>query len=316
MGVNMLSRVADTIYWMARYMERTDGMLQVLRTSYISTQDDVCDFSWRKLLFTYGNELPEEEISKIEKDTSKVFEYLILDKANRSSAYNNVLQSRENARAIQDHITKEVWQCLNSYYHLMRTPEIEEQVKNEDPVTGIDQLIRNGLLFTGTVKNTMTRDEAYTYLHIGKFLERAIITTDIIRTKLSETENEGVQSGDAKGLRYLLYSLSGYEIYMKTYKGDFNTQDVLELTVHNTFFPHSLIYSVYQMNKYFERLKPESFPENYEHLEFLIGKTLNNIKYTKLDADEPDAINLFLSEIRDELIETGNSFSRYYFGNT
>lgn len=312
----MLSRVADTIYWMARYMERTDGMLQVLRTSYISTQDDICDFSWRHLLLAYSNELSAEEITKIEKDTSKVFEYLILDKANSSSAYNYIIQSRENARAIQDHITKEVWQCLNNYYHFIRTPEIKKQIKNEDPVTGIDQLIKNGLLFTGTVKNTMTRDEAYTYLHIGKFLERAIITADILRIKLSETGNEGVLSGDAKSLRYLLYSLYGYEMYMKTYKGDFNTDYVLELTVHNVFFPHSLISGVNQLHKYFERLKPESLPENYEHLEFLIGKTLNNIKYSNLQANNTDTINLFLSETREELIEIGNAFSRYYFGNT
>ena len=311
----MLSRVADTIYWMARYMERTDGMLQVLRTSYISTQDDICDFCWRHLLLAYSNDLSAEEITEIEKDTSKVFEYLILDKSNSSSAYNYIIQSRENARAIQDHITKEVWQCLNNYYHFICTPEIEEQIKNEDPVTGIDQLIKNGLLFTGTVKNTMTRDEAYTYLHIGKFLERAIITADILRIKLSETGNEGVLSGDAKSLRYLLYSLYGYEIYMKTYKGDFNTNSVLELTVHNLFFPHSLISGVNQLHKYFERLKPESLPENYEHLEFLIGKTLNNIKYSNLRADDPETINLFLSETRKELIEIGNAFSRYYFGN-
>lgn len=311
----MLSRVADTIFWMARYMERTHGMLQILRTNYISSQDEMNDFSWKPLLNTYGSGLNKGEITNLEKNTPKVFEYLILDKLNASSAFNNITQARENARAIQDHITKELWQCLNNYYHFIREPEIEKQVKHGDPVTAIDLLIRNGLLFTGTVKNTMTRDEGYTFLHLGKFLERAIITVDILRIKLNEIEPEEVHAVDAGGMRYLLYSLFGFEIYMKTYKGHFSIQQVLELVIFNPFFPHSVMYSLNQLNKYFERLKPDSLPENYEQLEFLIGKSLNNVKYSNLEAENLKMLNQFLLQTRKDLIEIGNSFSRYYFGN-
>lgn len=312
----MLSRVADTIYWMARYMERTNGMLQVLRTTYISSQDVIKDFSWRPLLNTYASELTPEEIKQVEWDTIKVFEYLILGKENVSSAYNNIRQARENARAIQDHIPKEVWQCLNNYYHFIRDPEFEKQVRTGDPVTAIDVLIKHGLLFTGTVKNTMTRDEAYTYLHIGKFLERSIISADVLRIKLSEIDLDYHQSEEARGLRYLLYSLFGYEIYMKTYQGNFNTQHVLELIVYNTFFPHSVMFGLNQLNRYFERLKPESLAESYAQLEFLIGKTKNNVKYSNLPANKHKILNQFLLQTRADLIEIGNSFSKFYFGNT
>jgi uncharacterized alpha-E superfamily protein len=312
----MLSRVADTIYWMGRYMERTHGMLQILRTNYISSQDSLDDFSWRPLLNTYASNLKPEEIAKAEKDTQKVFEHIIWDKMNDSSAFNNIMQARENARAIQDNITKEVWQCLNNYYHYIRETDIENQVNNGDPVTAIDQLMRFGLLFTGTIKNTMTRDEGYTFLHLGKFLERAILTVDILRIKLNEMQPPGLQSIDIRGLRYLLYSLFGFEIYTKTYKGHFTTEQVLELIVYNSFFPHSIMYSLHQMNKYFERLKSESLPENYEHLEFQIGKILNNVKYSNVEAESLKVINQFLLQTRNDLIEIGNSFSRYYFGNT
>ncbi len=312
----MLSRVADTIYWMARYTERTNGMLQVLRTNYISSQDDIVNFSWRPLLNTYGTQLTKKELEVVEKDTTKVFEYLILDKMNNSSAYNNIMHARENARAIQDHITKEVWQCFNNYYHFIRNPELEMQIRIGDPVSVIDGLIRHGLLFTGTVKNTMTRDEGYTFLHIGKFLERAVLTTDIVRIKLSEMQSDHQSLGEAVGLRYLLYSLFAFEIYMKVYKGNFNIHDVLELLLQSIYFPHSLLYSLNQVNRYFERLKPESLPESYEQLEFIIGKTMNNVKYSNLEVDSPKMIDLFLLETRKELIGIANSFSKYYFGNS
>jgi len=312
----MLSRVADTIYWMARYIERTSGMLQVLRTTYISSQDVIKDFSWRPLLNTYAFELTTEELKEVEWDTTKVFEHLILGRENISSAFNNIRQARENARAIQDHIPKEVWQTLNNYYHFIRDAEFENQVRKGDPVTAIDVLIKHGLLFTGTVKNTMTRDEGYTYLHIGKFLERAIISADVLRIKLSEIDLELKQAEEARNLRYLLYSLFGYEIYMKTYKGSFNTQHVLELIVYNPFFPHSIIYGLNQVNRYFERLQPESLPENYAQLEFLIGKTKNNVKYSDLPANESKTLKQFLLQTRADLIGISSSFSKFYFGNT
>lgn len=310
----MLSRVADTIYWLGRYMERTNGMLQVIRTHYISSQDDVSGFNWKPWLYLYGD-LKSEEIGNIETNSQQVLEYMILDHDNRASAFNNIMQSRENARSIQDHITKEVWQCLNDYYHFIRDPYVEQQIKTGDPVSAIDSLIRNGLLFIGTVDNTMTRGEGFTYMHIGRFLERAVQTTDILRIKLNEIFDYS-QPAEGPALRYLLYSLFGYEIYLKTYKGHFTVDNALDLIIHNTYFPHSVLYCLQVLNKNIERLKPESLPENYEQLEFLIGKTVNNIKYSNVVANQVDELNSFLLQTRNDLFRIATSFSQYYFGNT
>ncbi len=172
------------------------------------------------------------------------------------------------------------------------------------------------MLFTGTIKNTLTRGESYTYLHLGKFLERAVLTTDILRINLSQFNFIALEKAELPALRYLLYSLLGYEIYMKTYKGNFNAQHVLDLVVYNTLFPHSLIYSLYQLNKYFERLKSESLPESYTEVEFLIGKTMNSVKYSNLEIDNPKMLSDFLFETRKQLADIGNCFGKYYFGNT
>ena len=290
-------------------------MLQVLRTQYISSQDDLKDFTWTHLLNTFGSELPAEERTEVEKNTGKVFNYIILEKENATSAFNNIMRARENARSVQDHITIEVWQCLNNYYHFIRGGEFEGLLENGDPVTAIDYLLRQGLQYTGTIKNTMTRDEGYTFLHIGKFLERAMIITDILRMEVNKFDLNLEQSLEPRGLKYLLYSLLGYEIYIKTYNGHFSSKQVLELAIHNVFFPHSLIYSLYQINKYFERLKSESLPESYNQLEFLIGKTMNNIKYSNLQVNDKLMLDQFLHETKMDLIEIGESFSKYYFGN-
>jgi len=311
----MLSRVADTIYWLGRYMERTNGMLQVILTQYISSQDEASDFMWRPLLKIYG-ELSEEEIKIMETSSPKALEYMIFSRTNSASAYNNVMFSRENARGIQDHITKEVWQCLNDYYHFIRNDDLRKEVSMADPVSAIDLLIRNGLLFTGTVDNTMTRGEGFTYINIGKFLERAVHSSDITRIKMNELFSKQQDAYEAPNLRYLLYSLFGFEVYLKTYKGNFTTKNVLDLILYNPDFPHSILYSLERLYKYFERLRPESLPENYDRLEFLIGKTMNNIKYSNVNESDIQTLDAFLFQTRLDLFEISAAFSKYYFGNT
>jgi len=311
----MLSRVADTIYWLARYMERTQSMLQVIRTNYIASQDEIRHFSWRPLLYAYG-ELIQDEISQVERNTPKVLEHLILDKSNHASAYNNILQGRENARAVQDHITKEVWQCLNDYYHLVRDEDLARQIKFGDPISGIDLLMRNSVIFTGVVKNTMTRDESYAYINIGKFLERAIQVADIIRIKWAGVSHDDQQTMETPELRYLLYSLFGYEFFLKTYKGNFSPDNALQQVVYNTYFPHSLLYCLNQLSRYFERLKEEGLSDSFEQVEFLIGKVKNEVKYSHFTNEDPEALNNFLLQVRNELFGVAAAFSKYYFGNS
>ena len=311
----MLSRVADSVFWMARYMERTNGMLRILRTNYISSQDEVKDFSWQTLLRNYSDASPEE-VKAIGNNSVKVLEHLLLDKNNGASVYNNITRARENARAVQDHITKEVWQCLNDYYHLIRDNKINLQVKQGDPVTALDSLIHHGMLYHGTVDITMARGEGFTYLNIGKFLERAILSTDMLNIKLTELDYDLEHKVEVTALRYLLYSLSGYELYLKTNRGNFQTDYVLEQVIHNENFPHSVSYCLKQLFRYFERLETESLPESYKQLEFLIGRSMNSVKYSNIKLSDSEGLRNFLQQLRQELFGIAAAFNQYYFGNS
>ncbi len=311
----MLSRVAETIYWLARYMERTNSMLQVLRTNYIASQDEAEVFPWQPFLHLYA-QLKLEEIEALSKNSRQVLGHLIFEKASGGSAYNYVVQSRENARCIQDHITKEVWQCLNDFYHFIREPAIEKQVVSGDPVTAIDQLMRYSILYTGTVNTTMTRDEGFIYLNIGKCLERAIQTADILRIKLTDVNTKRQQAGEAPALRYLLYSLYGYENYVKTFKGKFNVQNVLQLSVYNTNFPHSIMYNLDRLHNLLHMLQTESLPDSYAQLDYLVGKVSNHVKYSNVPAEDAVQLSDFLFQTRTYLVEIAGAFNKYYFGTS
>ncbi len=311
----MLSRVADSVFWLARYMERTNGMLRILRTNYISSQDEVKDFSWQTLLRNNSDATPEE-LATIGNNSIKVLEHLLLDKNNSASVFNNITRARENARAVQDHITKEVWQCLNDYYHLIRDKQIHFQVKQGDPVTALDSLVHQGMLYHGIVDVTMARGEGFNYLNIGKFLERGILSTDMLNIKLTELNYNLHQPVEVPALRYLLYSLSGYELYLKTHRGNFQADHVLQQVIYNDSFPHSVSYCLKQLFRYFERLETESLPESYKQLEFLIGRSMNSVKYSNINLADSEGLRRFLQHTRQELFGIAAAFNQYYFGNS
>ena len=311
----MLSRVADSVFWMARYMERTNGMLRILRTNYISSQDEVKDFNWHTLLRNYSD-AGAEEMEAIGNNSVRVMEHLLLDKQNGGSVINNITRARENGRAVQDHITKEVWQCLNDYHHLIRDKNIYTQVKSGDPVTALDSLIYQGMLYHGTVDITMARGEGFNYLNAGKFLERAILSADMLNIKLTELGYKLEVPVELPALRYLLYSLSGYELYLKSHRGNLQADFVIQQIVYNEQFPHSIAYCLKQLFRYFERLEPESLPENYKQLEFLIGRAMNNVKYSIINTADGEGLKQFLKQTRNELIGIAAAFNQFYFGNS
>ena len=311
----MLSRVADSVFWMARYMERTNGILRLLRTNYISSQDEVKDFSWNPLLRIYSD-APPEEIEEMGNDSRKVLEHLLFDRTNGASVINNITRARENARAVQDHITKEVWQCLNDYYHLIRDRQVCLQVRQGDPVTALDSLVHHGMLYHGIVDITMARGEAFNYLNIGKCLERAILSADMLNIKLTELDYNLQQPVEVPALRYLLYSLSGYELYLKTHRGNFQADHVLQQILYNNNFPHSVSYCLNQLFRYFERLETESLPESYKQLEFLIGRAMNNVRYSSVKTSNGVELRNFLQQTRNELFGIAAAFNQYYFGNS
>jgi len=310
----VLSRVAYNIFWMSRYIERTNGMLRLLRTNYISSQDEVNNFSWRSVLRLYSDVSPAQT-EMIEMQSSRVLDHLVLDFNNTSSVCNNIYKARENARAVQDHISKEVWQCLNDYHHLVRDSVIHNQIKYGDPVTAFDNLIRHGMLYYGTVDTTMARGEGFNYLHVGRFLERAILSIDMLNARLTELGYNLQQPIEAPALRYLLYSLSGYELYLKTYRGKMATSSVVEQILYNPNFSHSVLYCLQQLTRFFERLQGESLPENYREVEFQIGKSRNNIRYSNMQEADSITLKSFLERTRNEIFTIDTAFNKYYFGN-
>jgi uncharacterized alpha-E superfamily protein len=305
----MLSRVADAVFWMARYMERTDNILRVLRTSYIASQDEIQDFNWQ--LWVDG--LGAQANDRVVKVTTyrEALNHMILSKENDTSVLTNIVRARENARSVQDYITKEVWQVMNEYYHLVRDPKTENLLLKNDPVTAFDNLLRESVLFYGTVDITMNRGEGYIFLSIGKYIERLLRSLDILELKMTEIE---VGGNEAMHWKYLLYSLSGYEFHSKHYKNALSMDEVVQQIFLDVQFPHSILYSLLQVERYFKRLEDISLPEHFKELEFLLGRAISNLRYASKRYEELEDVKGWIAETRTEIKGVSQKLANLYFG--
>lgn len=107
-------------------------------------------------------------------------------------------------------------ECLNDFYHTMRQDSMAEWLHKEDPITILDMLIKHGVLYFGTTDITMARGEGNAFINIGKYIERTIQSADILDVKFSNSNYDMDKAKDTTYWKYLLLSISGYELYLKT----------------------------------------------------------------------------------------------------
>lgn len=290
-------------------------MLRMLKINYASSQDTVQEFTWEPVIRIFAGS-DEEETGKIGNDSRAVLKYMVIGKGNPNSILNIITLARENARSVQEHIPKDLWQCLNEYYHAVKDTRLERALLRDDPIGVLDVLIKQVMLYYGTVEITMERGEGRAFMNIGKYLERAIQSVDILDTKFGSVSDNPDLLTDTSYWKHLLLSLGGYELYLKTYREGFEATNILEQVVLNNDFPRSVIYSVNNIQRYFERLKNDSTVEDFREMSFQIGRLESRIKYSSVKSIEQDGLHTFLTQIRGGLYGIGNALNEHYFANS
>lgn len=310
----MLARIADSMFWMSRYIERSDGIMRMLKVNYAASLDKSSgtEFTWKPVLqlFTFLN---HEEIKAIEFDRRAVMEYMILNKNNPNSLVNIITRSRENARGVQDHITLEVWGCINDFYHLVRQERMAKLIAKDEVVQVLDELMKQDLLFYGTADITMPREQGWWFMNIGKSIERAVQTVDLLNVKFSDLSYDINTPADTPYWKYLLMSASGYELYVKTYRSGLKGEHVIELMVLHEEFPRSILYSLAEACYYFSKLRSDRNLANFNKVIFLLGKLKSKVEYSNLESISSQGLNHYLDEIRQGLNGITNALNTYYF---
>ncbi len=294
----MLSRIADSLFWISRYVERADGILRMLKVNYATSLDQsTSSFSWRPALKTFTS-LSDAEIEAIEKNSQDVLYFMIDDKKNKNSIINIITQSRENARGVQDNLTLEVWEAINGFYHNVKN---RQNLIINDPLSSITDMIGDCISFYGALEITMMRGEGWSYINLGKFLERSLQTADILESKFNELSVDQKKAIAIPYWRHLLLSVSGYEIYLRTYRTGVQSKNIIDLMVHNTNYPRSVLYSLNHVSQIFSALREVVQPDSHKKIEYKIGKVRSKVHYSDVDTIYRKGLNNFLRDVKKDL---------------
>jgi uncharacterized alpha-E superfamily protein len=310
----MLSRIADSLFWLNRYMERADGLLRVTATHYILSLDkDVNgNLTWKPLLEMFTRDSPEE-LSILENDPEASLKRLLTDTQNSNSLKVIVTRARENARGVQDHITKEVWEAVNAMYHLINQKGLEDQLSSYGAIDAMVQFTRHCVLYTGITDITMPRGTGWNFMNLGKYLERSLETLILADKQFQIIHYNMDENKDIVQWRSLLLALSGYEMHLKTYRNAHYNLNVLHQVLFNEDFPHSLIYSLSRLEKYLIAVVKENHSAESEALIRYFGRLYSKVRYMDPDTINGRNLQQFFEEFRLELLQFSKQLNQHFF---
>jgi len=240
----MLSRVADTIYWMHRYIERAENYARFMDVNFNLSLDLPPDVQeqWKPLVETTGDWELYESLYKKESKT-KVLYFLGFDVKNPNSVYSCLIKARENARAIRPEITIEVWEQINKLYFMVKEGLEKKRWLRENPSQFFTEVKEGCQLLYGIFEATISRNDGWHFGKIGQLLERADKTSRVLDVKyhilLSTPKAVGTPL-DLIQWAALLKSVTAYDMYRKK-KGRLHSTGIVEFLILDKEFPRSML---------------------------------------------------------------------------
>lgn len=317
----MLSRVAESIYWMGRYVERAENTARLLDVSFRSTRELSAAFQFngagpndlRLVLVALGVEdVYEERYGVITEDGLAAF--LVLDPENSSSVLSCITAARTNARSVRDAISTEMWEELNrTYISLNRVTTAYLLIQ------GMHEFCRQirlaSQLFQGVTDATMPYDEAWHFLQVGKYLERAGTTARILAARGAELENGDRRPGPEEVHRWLslLRSVSAYEAYMHARPGGVQPRAVAEYLLFSQNFPRSVAMGVRRAHEELDAIEEELAMRRREGPALLAGALSARLRYATLAGADGHGITTLLPGIAGQIEAIGQAVRQMYF---
>jgi uncharacterized alpha-E superfamily protein len=309
----MLSRVADSLYWINRYVERAENISRFVEVSEAMALDcppgsaepwlPLIDASGDRELFDtlYPSGRPEDVVN-----------FLVREPDNPSSVVNCITFARENARQIRDVITTEMWEQINGCYWGLQEPDYWEQPPQEQ----LRIIRRDCQLFYGVTDATLSRDLSWQFSRLGRLLERADKTTRILDVKyfLLLPSNEDV-GGVLDELQWiaLLRTAGAYQMFRQSQQRAIAPQAVANFLLLDPIFPRSVRYCLERINETLRIIRGGSVPGAPDALECLAGLTLARWSYTRIEELIATGLHEAIDHLQQDLNRLHSLIEQMYF---
>ncbi|MGD0301329.1 MAG: alpha-E domain-containing protein [Bryobacteraceae bacterium] len=272
----MLSRVADNLYWMSRYLERAEHCARIAGVHLnlmLEHEPASQDRRWWRVLAALGNSEP------VEGDAFAAAQSYALDQI-----VDSIAAARDNARQVREQISSEMWEQLNRLYHESRrmgTPEFW----GAQPHDLLISVTQSAHLFQGITDSTMIHGEGWQFIQMGRFMERVRATARLIDLHFAEffrPSADAMNASEHMEWIGLLRSCTAFESYCKVYTADLRPERVAEFLLLNPEFPHSVRFAVDQLRKSLGAVH-EASARKPDRLDKLAGRLTSALSYTPLE---------------------------------
>ncbi len=309
----MLSRVADSIYWMNRCIERAENYARFMDVNISLSIDLPRDLpeQWQPLVRVTGDDiLFESQYGEYSREA--VVEFLTFNRNNPNSILSCLTQARENARTVREIISSEMWRQINELYLSVK----DMTMKRHGNLSDLYRDIKNGThLFNGIMDSTLMHNESYHFANLGRLLERADKTARIIDMKyfylLPRIEDVGTAI-DLLQWSALLKSTSAYEVYRKKY-GGMDFRNILELLVFDREFPRAIHFSLLEADRSLHAISGAPVGAFGNAAEKELGKIIARFSFNDVDDVVHHGLHEYLDDFQVRLNCLGEEIFHTFF---
>jgi uncharacterized alpha-E superfamily protein len=306
----MLSRVAENIYWLARYIERAENTARIVTVNANLLLDLPKGIApgWQPLIDITGTTTLFEERYK-DYSERNVVRFLLGDERHNASIMASLAAARENCRTIRDIVPRECWEQINSMY-LFASEQLSKGLTKTGRHAYLRQLITNIHMLIGLLESTMLRDQGYAFLLLGLALERADMTTriaDVRSASLLPPEADELRPFDTIQWVSVLKSMTAYQMYRRSAQIRVQRTPVLKFIFHNALFPRSVRYCLELAKSILDGL-----PRNELALKS-IGRLTRNLDGVVLERLDQTDLHHFIDDLQCGIADLHTDIATTWF---
>ena len=305
----MLSRTADHLFWMARYTERAENTARMLdvniQTQLLPQSIEAAEKSWRAGL-GISELLPAFDEKYGILSRKDVLDFMVCDPMNPSSIVSCLTSARENARAVRGTLTTEVWETQNTTW-LDMAGLLKDGILERDPSEFFEWVKHRSHLSRGVTIGTMLKDEAFYFIRLGTFLERADNTARLLDVKFHGADGEQLTASEMDYYHWaaVLRSVSAFETYRKTYRDVITPERVAELLILRGEMPRSLMACMTEVVNNLAQVHNEVSRET----ERFAGRLHAGLRFNSIDDIMRRGLHDYLTEFLEQVYALGNRVS-------
>ena len=306
----MLSRVAENIYWMARYIERAENTARLINvtTNLILDLPRSANVGWEHITEIMGSDKLFHD-NYVEADERNILRFMIADQNNPGSIVSSLQLARENARTIRDIIPRETWESINDLFIAAKSGT-QSGIARKNRHSYLQKVILGAQTLTGQLAGTMYHDIGYDFLRMGRNLERADMTTRIIDVRsadLLEEEHENLTPYENIQWMSVLKSLTGYQMYRRIVQVRVRRPDVLKFLLQERKFPRAFYHAICEVESCFDHL-----PRN-EECKKQIHTLQNKVLSANPEKLKQEELHKFIDKLQLGLITVHKTIADTYF---